>query len=241
MTLDLLLDGFLSNIKDRPFNLDFAVTYRCNLKCIQCNVWRYYIDFPEKLKEELSVEEINKVFFSYRHFRIIGVTGGEPFLRDDLIEILNIIIQSQNKLKYLFITTNGAFPHKTKRTIEIILNNMHNFKNSFKLVLLVSIDGPERMHDFIRGTHGAYKKAITTIKILHNLHLKYNNFSLGTVTVCSPFNIHQFDTIIENIKNLKLEYDLEPSFCVWFSGQLYKNLDQQKEIDVVVFRKKLIN
>ena len=221
-TFNLLFNALISRFKNFPFDLEFAVTYKCNLRCLQCNIWRC------DAKPELSLEEIRKIFSSYKNFEVLGVTGGEPFLRRDLPQIIDAILQTQKKLKSLFITTNGQLPEKTRETIENVLKKYR----SPKIIVLVSIDGPKEIHNMIRGVFEAYEKALTTIKLLADLKQSFNNFSLGTVTVCSPFNINFFEKVIEEIKDLKRKFALEPSFCVWFQGQLYKNLNYSyDEID----------
>lgn len=239
MQSGVLLDALLSNVRNLPFNLEFAVTNKCNLRCVQCNVWRYYNENPEKSREELTVEEIENIFSSYNGFSMIGITGGEPFLREDLPEIVSVISRTQRKLRMLFITTNGQLPETTERKLREILENRDANGRRFRLVQLVSLDGPRNLHNYIRSNEKAYDRVINTIKLLSELRSVYDIFDLGTVTVCSPFNIDKFDEVISEIAKLKNEYDLEPSFCVWFKGRLYKNIKSQE--DVEKFRRKLID
>ena len=239
MKSSLLFSGVSSNFKDRPFNLEFAVTYQCNLRCIQCNGWRRYEE-PEKAKEELTLGEVEKIFESYNGFNVIGLTGGEPYLRGDLPELVKTIIKTQPRLGTLFITSNGQLSQKTAEDVREITQTIRTSGSGIEFVHLISIDGPRDIHDEIRGVKGAYDRAVKTIGLLSDLG-KINGLpKLGTVTVCSPFNIHRFDSVIQEVERLKEEYDLEPSFCVWIQGQLYKNISK-KELSVGDFRKKLID
>jgi radical SAM protein with 4Fe4S-binding SPASM domain len=217
--LTVLFDAVLSRLTENPFDLEFAVTYRCNLKCVQCNIWRLNLNVTRKGPPELSLQEIRKIFLSYRRFKIIGITGGEPFLREDLPQIVDVLVQTQS-LRTLFITTNGQLSSRIESAVKRILENHENLKVN----VLVSIDGPGELHDEIRGVPGAHEKALKTIRLLAELRRSYGNLSLGTVTVCSPFNIHAFFDVLGEVRNLKNEFGLEPSFCVWFQGQLYKNI-----------------
>lgn len=239
MKSSLLFSGISSNLKDRPFNLEFAVTYQCNLKCVQCDVWKYY-DELEKAKEELTISEIDKIFRSYNGFKVVGLTGGEPYLRRDLPELVEIIIRTQPKLRMLFITSNGQLFQKIVETAREIAQIIKARGSGVEFVHLISLDGPRDIHDEIRGVKGAYDRAIKTISLLSDLREANGLPQLGTVTVCSPFNIHRFDNVIQEVERLKEEYELEPSFCVWIQGQLYKNISK-KELDVNDFRKKLID
>lgn len=59
------------------------VTYRCNARCQMCNTWKY----PSRGEEEIGVEVYEKLPF----METVNVTGGEPFLRDDLNEIISLL------------------------------------------------------------------------------------------------------------------------------------------------------
>lgn len=74
------------------------VTYRCNARCNMCDVWK----FPTKPAEEIGLDVIRKLpnlFFA-------NVTGGEPFVRQDLPDI---ITELRKKAKRIVISTNGFF------------------------------------------------------------------------------------------------------------------------------------
>lgn len=234
----LLFSSISSNLKDQPFNLEFAVTYQCNLNCIQCDIWKYY-ENPEKAKEELTISEIDEIFRSYNGFRVVGLTGGEPYLRKDLPELVETIIKMQPKLRMLFITSNGQLFQKIEETVREITQKIKANRPDVEFVHLISLDGPRDIHDEIRGVKGAYDRAIKTIGLLSNLRNVNGLPKLGTVTVCSPFNINRFDSVIQEVERLKEQYDLEPSFCVWIQGQLYKNISRELEVDS--FREKLID
>jgi radical SAM protein with 4Fe4S-binding SPASM domain len=233
-------EAVISNLLDKPYMIDLAITFRCNSKCVQCDIWKHYIKNPKAIKEELTIEEIRKIFSSYGGLSIIGLSGGEPTLRNDLPEIVDIIENTQKNLKILFITTNGLMPKRTKTFVKQILENRERKGLKHRLTLLVSLDGPKKVTDRIRGIKGDYDKAIETIEALVDLRKKYKNFEIGTSTVCSPYNIDVFEDVLAEIKRVQEKYDLEPTFCVWFIGQLYKNIGTRKDIKLEEFRKKLI-
>ena len=70
-----------------PFKCSFAVTYRCNMRCAMCNIWK-----KPPGGEELTAEEIAKFFRRAGKFSWVGITGGEPFLRDDLPGVIDAIV-----------------------------------------------------------------------------------------------------------------------------------------------------
>lgn len=241
MTSSIVLSALLHNLLDTPFDLEFAVTNRCNLKCIQCNIWRHYEEKPESAEEELSVERIARIFSSYGGFSVIGITGGEPHLRGDLPQILDIIASTQKSLTSLFITTNGQLCDVIAANVREMLKRMDRYATRFELTHLVSIDGPRELHDEIRGVIGAHEKALRTLRLLVELATSYPSFHVGTVTVCSPFNINRMSEVLDHVSELKEGCALEPSFCVWFQGQLYKNIERYENLKVEEFRQRLID
>jgi len=235
----VLFAAILSNLRDLPFDLDFAITNRCNLKCVHCSSWRYYEEQPEKCQMELSVAEIARIFSQYDGFKVLGLTGGEPYLRKDLPEIVEVILRTQKGLQELFITTNGQLPETVLEALGRICRGRENKRRELQLTQFVSVDGPRDLHDQIRGVDGAYDRAIRTLDLTSELRSRYASFSLGSVTTCSPFNIDRFDEVLNEIEALKCKYDLEPSFCIWFEGQLYKNIGRHRDANVEEFRTKL--
>ena len=75
-----------------PINLTFSVTNICQSRCKTCNIWEIYKNNPEKCSEELSLNEIEKIFSSMGHIYIFNVSGGEPFLRSDFEETLRVTV-----------------------------------------------------------------------------------------------------------------------------------------------------
>ena len=78
------------------------VTYRCNAKCHMCNTWQY----PSQPKEEITPAVVDKLPGG---LNFINITGGEPFLREDLADIVQVAL---SKTKRLVISTNGYFTER---------------------------------------------------------------------------------------------------------------------------------
>lgn len=66
--------------------MTFSVTNKCNSRCKTCNIWRA----PVKGLEELSLDEIESTFKSMDPLYFLNISGGEPFLREDLAEIIRL-------------------------------------------------------------------------------------------------------------------------------------------------------
>jgi radical SAM protein with 4Fe4S-binding SPASM domain len=241
MLVNLVCSALLHDLSDTPFSLEFAVTYRCNLRCVQCNIWKHSTKNSQSSERELSLERIWRIFSSYRKFKLIGITGGEPYLRTDLTEIVDAILSTQKDLRLLFITTNGQLPEIIESSVQKMLERVEHHGKRLGLNHLVSIDGPPDLHDEIRGVPGAHGKALETIRLLSRLSDSHPSLRIGTVTVCSPFNVRRFDEVLDHIIALKEEYNVEPSFCVWLEGQLYDNVGSYQDLRIEEFRRSLIH
>src|SRR3989338_4962752 len=99
----LLARVLLSNLKrlKRPYKLSFAITYRCNLRCGMCCIWK------RPRQPELTAKEIESFFARSNGFSWVGLTGGEVFLRDDLPDIAAIVLKYCRDLCVLHFPTNG--------------------------------------------------------------------------------------------------------------------------------------
>lgn len=161
-------------------------TDECNFKCKHC----YLENIPEN--HEMNYDEVMKVFSQsklLKHARI-GIAGGEPFLKHDIVEILTGISNLGYKLE---ITTNGAFPEK----IKTFLMNVDT-KN---VDIAVSIDGLKNTHDKIRDK-GSFDKAIQTLKIIQKIGVNL----LQVNTVVQKYNIYELRKIKDYFSSLGIKY-----------------------------------
>ncbi|MBL7071040.1 MAG: radical SAM protein [Candidatus Omnitrophica bacterium] len=170
-----------------PYKLTFAVTYRCNLRCKTCLIW------SKEPKQELSLDEISEFFKRSNGFSWVDLTGGEIFLREDLPEIIDIILSNCRSLCILHFPTNGQLTEKALMAAEKIRNDSRAAP-----VVTVSIDGPEGIHNRIRGSENAWKKAVDTFIELKKSGLRhvYIGYTI------SEFNIGKIDETFLEIKNL---------------------------------------
>ena len=91
-----------------PFSVVVSISFRCNSKCRTCDVWR-------KPNDDMTVEEWDKVFANLgRTPFYITFTGGEPFLRKDLDEMV-ISAYRHCRPSVITIPTNGLL---TDRIVE---------------------------------------------------------------------------------------------------------------------------
>jgi radical SAM protein with 4Fe4S-binding SPASM domain len=186
--------------KSKPIHLTFFVTRRCNSNCPFC----FYLksnDNPTDKPEELSLDEIQKISLSLGNLLWLAFSGGEIFLRDDLVEISKLFYKN-NKPAIMLYPTNGLLPGLIKDRIEQILKHCKKSVIAVKL----SVDGLNGAHDSLRNTPGSFDKTMQTYHMLEDLLVKYPNFELGINTVFCYENQDDMDGIINfasSLKNIK--------------------------------------
>ena len=87
----IVQNGSKKSVDLMPYKLQLELTYNCNLKCLFCCVpWN---DHPELKGAELSTAEWKKIIQKYSSdkIRLITLTGGEPLLREDFVELATFV------------------------------------------------------------------------------------------------------------------------------------------------------
>lgn len=161
-----------------PYKLTYAITYRCNYRCKTCNIWK------RKPVNELSFEEIKQFFTTSNQFSWVHLTGGEIFLRSDLLDVVTVILEQCSNLLMLNFPTNGFL---TDRIVSI-LTTIAEMKPP-KLFVTISMDGDEAVNDDIRGVKGGWRRQIETFKQLHEIP----GVDVALGMTLSTYNIDQFE------------------------------------------------
>ena len=168
----------------------FYPTSRCNMTCSHC----FYHDSLNKKFNELTLEEIDKFTKTMDPLLQLVITGGEPYIRDDIDKIVKIFYDNTN-VPNISIPSNGFFKDKMIKKI----TNMMEWCPELVLNQDISIDGLYDEHEKIRGIKGCFNRAIDTIKALKELQKKYNRINIGTITTFTSQNQHNFPDIIKGI------------------------------------------
>jgi len=141
----------------------------------------------------MTLDEIRKFFTANPYFRWVNLTGGEVFLRSDLVEIIKIILDTQKNLYFLNFPTNGIM---TKRIVEqvqkILLLNPPHF------IVSISLDGPQKTHDTLRGIKGNWEKAVKTYTELKKLRSSHFDTYFGMTL--SHYNNGLIEQTYEELK-----------------------------------------
>jgi MoaA/NifB/PqqE/SkfB family radical SAM enzyme len=190
----------------RPSIVVLFTSYRCNARCVMCTAWRKQQNSPG-----LSPESIAGIFSDRllsASVEVINITGGEPTLRNDLVEIVKNIAKTCRGLKRIDISTNGINTEEIVDKIEQILACL--LPTGIALSVSVSVDGVGRLHDKIRATPGAFDKADKTIEELRELLQLYPYFSLGANATISRLNCLELGKINDygSHKGIGISYTL---------------------------------
>lgn len=180
-----------------PIHLILEATSACNSKCLTCFNWK---KTDSKKERRISLENLEKISESLGHLLWFSISGGEPFLRNDLPEIVRIF-EKNNKVAYLTIPTNCILPIKIQKTMEKILK-IHKGNT----VITLSLDGIGELHDKIRGVKGNFEKFLETYEKLKKLQKIFKNLHIGINTVINTLNQDKVEEIHKYVKdNLDVE------------------------------------
>ena len=116
-----------------PTDASIILTYRCPMRCKMCNIWQN----PTNKAEEIKASDLK----SLPQLKFINLTGGEPFVREDLAEIIEECYKHSPRI---VISTSGWYE---ERVIEIA----KRFPN---IGIRISIEGLQAKNDELRGREG---------------------------------------------------------------------------------------
>jgi MoaA/NifB/PqqE/SkfB family radical SAM enzyme len=177
-----------------PLTVTFSVTAACNSRCKTCYIGDHFAQDPQRVKDDLRLEEIEKIFRSLGPVYFFNISGGEPFLRNDYCEIIDLA-RRHLKPKIIHTPTNALLPSKIHRHTKQCLEAIQKSGQKIEFSVKPSIDGVGDRHDEIRGVPGNFAKLEDTIQLLKGLEQDYPFFHLELGTVVSRFNIDHLEEI----------------------------------------------
>lgn len=173
----------------RPYKLNFSITYWCQSRCTHCSIWQI------RPKGELTLDEIREFAKQNRYFKWLELTGGEPFLRSDIVEIARAFNESCKGLYLLTMPTNSlcSYEMEMKKIEEMAKLGIPN------IVITVSLDGYRELEDKIRGVPGNYDKAIRMYKGIAELGKKYPGLIATIGFTIIKANAGQLERTVEEV------------------------------------------
>jgi MoaA/NifB/PqqE/SkfB family radical SAM enzyme len=205
-----------------PTVLHVNVNLRCNTTCAMCNIWEL------KSPHELSLEQFDAIFSDPVYFRVeyIILAGGEPTLRNDLPEIIELMHKHMPRLKKLLIPSNVI----NRVSIQKQYPRMARYcsEHKIRLSLGVSLDGIGETHDKIRGVRGAFNKVMENIAFMKQLQ-KETPFNLGVDPTIFSMNIHE----MQKLKDLADRLNMPITFQIAaLADDYYHNTDIENALKI---------
>ena len=169
------------NKQPMPRDISIITTYRCQMKCEMCDIWQN----PTSKEREISASDL----VGLPNFKTVNITGGEPFIRKDLDEIIDVMYEKSDEV---VISTSGWH---TQRILDLA-------KKYPKIGIRVSIEGLSVSNDKLRGRKGGFDRALNTLLGLKSMGIK--NIGFG-ITV-SNNNSHDLMPLYRLSKELGFEF-----------------------------------
>ncbi|MGE0704672.1 MAG: radical SAM protein [Vicinamibacterales bacterium] len=172
-----------------PYKVTFVATYHCNFRCEMCNIWQ------KKSVNEMTPDEVGRFFERWSQFRWVHLTGGELFMRRDLDDLVAAIQGNCRSLFLLNFPTTGWFGDKTVTLAERTLA-----RGVGRLMITISLDGPQPLHDEVRGLPGSWERGIETFKRLRGI--KRSNFQTVIGMTLMSKNADKVDETLGAIRSV---------------------------------------
>lgn len=187
-----------------------GITYRCNARCHMCNTWKHPSEPEEEIKPEL-LEKLPRLKFA-------NITGGEPFLREDIGEFVKIL---KRKADRVVVSSNGYF---TEKITDLVRKHP-------RIGVRISIEGLPRANDKLRGIKDGFDHGLRSLLMLHQMGVKDIGFGItvsdrnamdlldlyelgkamniefATAAVHNTYYFHKFDNKIEKVEKVAGQFE----------------------------------
>lgn len=161
--------------ENQIFEYLYLATTRCNCRCKHC-VPKVYTGKPFELTSGQMIEQYEKS--SYLKRNSVSVAGGEPFVKEDVIEFIEYLDQKRIPT---VVSTNGWFTDRVEKLLDCLSTDS-------SVRFAISIDGPEQMHDEIRKVKGIFQNAVNTAVLI-----KERGFNVQINTVIQKDNLENLE------------------------------------------------
>lgn len=198
----------------KPTCLELMVTSKCNARCTMCNIWK------SNHKNDLSLNDIEPIFSSsvLSDIRLVIISGGEPFLSNDLLPIIECINSELPKLQEIDIFSNGLrsdhIVSQTKKALEVL-------RSDIRLRVGISFDGIGESHDQVRNIKGIHDFAVSAIKNLQEI--KDERLFIQAHVTIGPFNIDQLGELRQYLNGIVKKVAWFP---IIYSDSYFNNLEE---------------
>ncbi|HDL64385.1 MAG TPA: radical SAM protein [Proteobacteria bacterium] len=213
---------FLSKRPSLPRAMCIYVTYRCNMRCRICGIWKQnHPDYEMTLRDLSGV--LSDPLFSRLEY--ININGGEPLLRNDLFELAALFIKKFKHLRTITINSNGLSTDRAISNVERISRLCR--ENDIRFSISISLHKIGEGYDEIAGIRNAYSRVIKTLRALREIR-DQNMFYLGINCVITNFNV--FD-LYEMLKWSDYE-EIPINFTLGEVRDRFDNLEMKENIEI---------
>src|SRR5690606_12474368 len=111
-----LLRELKYSFSGKPYFLNYPTATLCNHKCVMCNIHEI------KKRDEVEVEDLKKILSDplFGNIESIGLSGGEPFMKKDLVEVITALVEKLKSLHHFSINSNGQLPNRIKAWLPLL-------------------------------------------------------------------------------------------------------------------------
>jgi radical SAM protein with 4Fe4S-binding SPASM domain len=164
-----------------PTDVSIITTYRCQMRCKMCDIW----ENPTDSSKEITAKDLEML----PSFKFVNITGGEPFVRRDLEDLIEVMYKKSDRI---VISTSG---YHYKRIIKLA----ERFPN---IGIRVSIEGLSQRNDDLRGREGGFDRGLKTLLGLQEMGVK----DIGFGCTASNQNSEDMLWLYELSKSLGMEF-----------------------------------
>ena len=199
----VILGRFKEDRKRKPSTIQLPITYKCNFDCVMCGMKTMIAN------KDFSLEEFDSILSDglFSEIVSVGLNGGEPFIINNLLDYIDVLMKRLPKLKHIFLISNGFF---TKKILEMSSEIKAKCrKKKIMYHLSISIDGVGEMQNKMRGNNLAFVRAIETCKkILENTEEYCDDFStICTITKVNVYNLQELEAYTKK-NNIPIVYNI---------------------------------
>lgn len=134
------MNRWFGNKKFTPMTLTYSVTAACQSKCKTCQIGAMYCQDPSRAEKDLTLGEVEKIFSSMKPIYFFNMSGGEPFLRKDLPEIVEMACRYL-KPRVIHTPTNAIMTDRIIENTEKIIKIIRTYDATVPFTVKPSIDG----------------------------------------------------------------------------------------------------
>lgn len=235
----LIMVSYIRQVKNLFFKkhmmAQFIVLYvtdACNLTCRHCF---YYADLNKT--NTIPFENLEKLSKSIKNVVNISFTGGEPFMRADLPEIIKLF-HVNSGMSVASIPSNGMLQKKILKCTETMCRE----NPKLTVNITISLDGQEKTHDYIRMKKGSFQKSKDTLKKLCALKKRHKNLNAGVVSTINEANQDEIRLLFDEINDNMDINQFQVNFIRGKTKELKPNpstLRKYKEVNEYIHEKLL--